>query len=110
MKLLRIGKKGNEKPAVMDKDGKIRDISSHIQDLKPDHLNFDTITKLQSLELSSLPELSSNERIGSCITNPGKTPKTNPNKVPRNKTIKSLELNKGARIKDKFSISYNINL
>ena len=26
------------------------------------------------------------------------------------KTIKSLELNKGARIKDKFSISYNINL
>ena len=42
MKLLRIGKKGNEKPAAIDKDGKIRDISSHIQDLKPDHLNFDT--------------------------------------------------------------------
>ena len=39
MKLLRIGKKGNEKPAVMDKDGKIRDLSSPIQDLKPDHLN-----------------------------------------------------------------------
>ena len=72
MKLLRIGKKGNEKPAAIDKDGKIRDISSHIQDLKPDHLNFDTISKLQSADLSSLPELSSNERIGSCITNPGK--------------------------------------
>ena len=72
MKLLRIGKKGNEKPAAIDKDGKIRDISSHIQDLNPGHLNFDAISKLQSLDLSSLPELSSNERIGSCITNPGK--------------------------------------
>ena len=72
MKLLRIGKKGNEKPAAIDKNGKIRDISSHLQDLKPDHLNFETISKLQSADLSSLPELSSNERIGSCITNPGK--------------------------------------
>ena len=36
----------------MDKDGKIRDISSHIQDLKPDHLNFDTITKLQNANLT----------------------------------------------------------
>ena len=49
MKLLRIGKKGNEKPAAMDKDGKIRDISSHVQDLKPDHLNFNTINLLINL-------------------------------------------------------------
>ena len=26
MKLLRVGQKGNEKPGVLDKDGKIRDI------------------------------------------------------------------------------------
>ena len=72
MKLLRVGNKGNEKPGVLDKDGKIRDISSHIKDLNPDHLNFETISKLQSADLSSLPELSSSERIGSCITKPGK--------------------------------------
>ena len=72
MKLCRIGNIGNEKPAVLDKDGKIRDISSHIKDLNPDHLNFETIAKLQVADLSSLPELSSNERIGSCITKPGK--------------------------------------
>jgi hypothetical protein len=30
MKLLRVGPKGNEKPAALDKDGKIRDISSHV--------------------------------------------------------------------------------
>jgi len=72
MKLLRIGEKGNEKPAVLEKDGKIRDISAHINDLNPEHLNFETISKLQSLDLSSLPEIASSERIGSCITKPGK--------------------------------------
>jgi len=72
MKLLRVGQKGKEKPAVLDKDGKIRDISSHIKDFNPDNLNFSTISKIQSADFSSLPELSSSERIGSCITNPGK--------------------------------------
>ena len=72
MKLCRIGKIGKEKPAILDNDGKIRDISSHVKDLNPNHLNFSTISKLQSTDLSSLPELSSSERIGSCITNPGK--------------------------------------
>ena len=72
MKLLRVGQKGKEKPAVLDKEGKIRDISSHIKDLNPDCLNFETISKLQSTDLSSLPELSSSERVGSCITKPGK--------------------------------------
>jgi len=72
MKLLRVGQKGNEKPAALDKDGKIRDISSHAKDLNPDYLNFETINKLQSTDLSSLPELSSSERIGSCIAKPGK--------------------------------------
>ena len=72
MKLLRVGDKGKEKPGIMDKDGKIRDISSQIKDLNPDFLNFETFAKLQSADLSNLPELSSNERIGSCITSPGK--------------------------------------
>ena len=72
MKLLRVGQKGNEKPGVLGQDGKIRDLSSHIVDLIPDHLNFETISKLQSADLSSLPELSASDRIGSCITKPGK--------------------------------------
>ncbi len=72
MKLLRVGKKGNEKPAAIDQDGKIRDISSHVKDLNPDNLNFETMSKLEAADLSSLPELSSSERIGSCITKPGK--------------------------------------
>ena len=72
MKLLRVGPEGKEKPGVLDKEGKIRDISSHISDLNPENLNFTTISKIQGLDLSSLPELSSSERIGSCINKPGK--------------------------------------
>ena len=72
MKLLRLGQKGKEKPAVLDNGGKIRDISSHVEDLNPYYLNFENISKLQSIDLSTLPELPSTERIGSCIAKPGK--------------------------------------
>ena len=72
MKLLRIGSNGNEKPAALDKNGKIRDISSIVSDLEPLTLNFKNISRLQETNLSGLPEISSNERIGSCVTNPGK--------------------------------------
>ena len=72
MKLLRIGKKNYEKPAILSKDGKIIDISSCIKDLNPENLNFEEISKLHNIDLSQLPELSSSERIGSCIAKPGK--------------------------------------
>ena len=72
MKLLRIGNKGKEKPAVLDDNGKIRDISSQIKDLNPDYLNFETIEKINSINLKELPEISNLERIGSCIAKPGK--------------------------------------
>ena len=72
MKLLRVGEKGKEKPAILDDDGKIRDISSHVSDLNPHNLNFETISKIQSVDTSSLPEISPGQRVGSCITSPGK--------------------------------------
>ena len=72
MKLLRVGNKGTEKPAILDKNGKIRDISSHIKDLNPDNLNFEKISKLKNIDLQKLPELPSSNRVGSCIVKPGK--------------------------------------
>ena len=72
MKLLRIGSLKKEKPVVLDKDGKYRDLSSHIEDLNPNSLNFETFSKIQGLDYSSLPEISKTERIGSCISRPGK--------------------------------------
>ena len=47
-------------------------MSSVIKDLTPDNLTRSTIEKLKSLDLKNLPELSNSERIGSCISNPGK--------------------------------------
>ena len=72
MKLLRVGAKEKEKPAALDKNGKIRDISSLVEDLNPYCLNFKTMNKLNAVNIENLPELSSSERIGSCITKPGK--------------------------------------
>ena len=72
MKLLRVGTKGNEKPAALGKNGKIRDLSSHITDLDSDTVNFKTIEKLESVDLEALPEISNSDRIGACINKPGK--------------------------------------
>ena len=72
MKLLRVGKKGTEKPAALDKNGKIRDISSYIHDLEPETLNFQQIEKLKEINLETLPEISNSERIGACVINPKK--------------------------------------
>ena len=72
MKLLRCGNKNNEKPAALDKNGKIRDLSSKISDFNPATLNFETLTKLQKINLETLPEISNSTRIGPCINKPGK--------------------------------------
>ena len=62
MKLLRLGEKNKEKPAILDKDGNLRDISKHINDLDPTHLNFETFEKIKQIDLSSQPEISNNTR------------------------------------------------
>ena len=72
MKLLRVGEKGKEKPAILDKNNKIRDLSSHIKDFNSDNLNLETVSKLKNINLDSLPEIKSSERIGACINKPGK--------------------------------------
>jgi len=72
MKLLRVGQIGNEKPAILDKSGKIRDLSQHLSDFNPFTLSFETLEKLKKIDLESLPEVPSSTRIGSCIAKPGK--------------------------------------
>ena len=71
MKLLRVGEKNKEIPAVLDKENKIRSLSNYINDFNPDTLNFNTIDKIKKLNFKSLPEISSDVRVGSCITRPG---------------------------------------
>ena len=72
MKLLRVGEKGGEKPAILDINNVTRDLSSIIKDFDPENLKIDTISKLKNLNLKTLPEIKSSERIGACINKPGK--------------------------------------
>ena len=72
MKLCRIGKAGDEKPAMIDNENNFRDISSVVQDLDRNTLNFETLEKLKNLDLNKLPVLDKNLRIGACVSNPSK--------------------------------------
>jgi len=72
MKLLRLGETGSEKPALIDNENKYRDLSSIIEDLNPDSLNFETLEKIKSIDVSKFPELDLNLRIGACVSNPSK--------------------------------------
>ena len=72
MKLLRVGNIGSEKPALIDNENKYRDLSSIITDLNPDTLNFETLEKIKAINVSKLPVLDSNLRIGACVSKPSK--------------------------------------
>ena len=72
MKLCRLGEIGKEKPAVIDKDGNYKDLSSIIKDFNPDTLNFETLEKINKTDVSKLPNLDKNKRIGACVSNPSK--------------------------------------
>ena len=72
MRLLRFGKKGEERPGLLDPDGKIRDLGGVIDDLGPETVDPKTIDFLRALDPGSLPLVDEGVRIGSCISHPGK--------------------------------------
>ncbi|WP_370232179.1 fumarylacetoacetate hydrolase family protein [Cognatishimia sp.] len=72
MKLLRYGPVGSEKPGILDDDGKIRDLSGHIDDLSGEALSDETLTTLRGLDLATLPVVEGDPRIGACVANVGK--------------------------------------
>ena len=71
MKLLRVGNTGKEKPALLH-EGKIKNLEEHVVDLDPTTINFDTLDRLKKIDVSKLPDLDSDQRIGSCVKKPGK--------------------------------------
>lgn len=64
MKLLRYGDAGAERPGALDEDGRIRDLSSHIDDIGPDQLDDASLARLASLDLKSLPAVPASIRRG----------------------------------------------
>lgn len=72
MKLLRYGQIGSEKPGVLGNDGEIRDLSGLITDIDASVLSDEALQKLRDADLSKLPVVSGNPRIGACVGNIGK--------------------------------------
>ena len=72
MKFLRIGSLNQEKPAIIDKDSFVRDLSSVISDLNQSTIKQNTFEKIKKINLSKLPEVSKDVRIGPCVANPEK--------------------------------------
>jgi len=72
MKLLRHGEFGQEKPGIIDQDGKIRDLSDHISDINGDTISSDGLKKISTIDLSSLPIVPDNTRLGACVGSVGK--------------------------------------
>ena len=72
MKILRLGEKGHEKPAIIDDQNNYKDLSSIVQDFNPKNLNFESLEKIKNADLSKLPNLNKNLRIGPCVSDPSK--------------------------------------
>jgi len=72
MKLLRYGQPGKERPALLDKDGGIRDLSEFVDDVAGPALSPESIAKLKALDPASLPLVDGTPRIGPCVAQVGK--------------------------------------
>lgn len=71
MKLLRYGNKGQEKPGMLDSEGKIRDLSGVVGDVLGQTLTG-LLAQLQNVDVEKLPLVEGSPRIGACIAGVGK--------------------------------------
>src|ERR1700739_1105210 len=72
MKLLRFGNPGAEKPATLDSNGNIRDLSSVVPDIGGSVLQPQSLAQLKRLNISTLPTVDGSPRIAPCIASVGK--------------------------------------
>lgn len=64
MKLLRYGKIGQEKPAILDAEGRIRDLSGVVADFAGEALGRESLSRIKALDSRSLPVVEGTPRIG----------------------------------------------
>ncbi|WP_186017352.1 fumarylacetoacetate hydrolase family protein [Burkholderia gladioli] len=71
MKLLRYGPRGQEKPGLLDRDGRLRDLSAICEDYTPAFFAGGGIERLRGVDPQALPLVAGEPRIGACIAQPG---------------------------------------
>lgn len=64
MKLCRFGPVGQEKPGLIDADGRIRDLSAHVADIAPADLSPDSLARIAAIDPATLPLVADDVRYG----------------------------------------------
>ncbi len=72
MKLLRVGAKGAEKPALLHTDGTYRDLSGVVTDIAGSALTPEGLARIRAIDPMTLPVLDAGLRIGPCVGSVGK--------------------------------------
>ncbi len=70
MKLLRYGPPGAEQPGMLDRDGKLRDLSAHLRDVDGSAIAPASLARLAAIDPASLPLVASSPRLGACVARP----------------------------------------
>ncbi|SDF16188.1 fumarylacetoacetate hydrolase family protein [Limimaricola pyoseonensis] len=68
MKLLRHGPLGHERVAMLDAEGRLRDLSEHLPDLSGAAVGPETLDRLRGLDPAELREITDPQRIGACLS------------------------------------------
>jgi|SRR5208282_5602705 len=58
MRLVRFGPQGQEKPGILDSDGRIRDLTAIVPDIAGETLSPTALATLRKIDLASLPVVS----------------------------------------------------
>ena len=72
MKLLRYGKRGSEQPGTLDHEGKIRSLVGIVPDIAGESLSAESLARLRQIDVSALPLVDSNVRLGPCVSGTSK--------------------------------------
>ncbi len=72
MKILRYGPPGQEKPGLLDQNGRIRALSGTVGDIDADAVGADGLARLAALDPASLPLVEGTPRLGPPVAGIGK--------------------------------------
>ncbi|TCP44007.1 fumarylacetoacetate hydrolase family protein [Rhodovulum marinum] len=67
MKLLRVGPAGQERPAVLDGEGRVRDLSAKVADFAGRGVSFEALDAIRALDIAALPVIEEPMRVGPCL-------------------------------------------
>ena len=67
MKLVRFGTAGKERPGIIDKSGKIRDLSKVVKDIDGEALSSAGLAKIKKANLKKLKLVPGKPRLGPCV-------------------------------------------